>query len=216
MLAQRSESGGITREILTNTLRYLDSKQVLTRENGLLPFLLVDAHGSRFSLEFLRYINNAAHKWCVCIGVPYGTSFWQVADSEEQNGAFTDKFAEAKTNLLKKLWDTGNTRDLNRHDLIPMLNSAFDAFCNVQSNLKAIDSRGWGRALNRALLDLPQIRSRMTEEDHEREKTEPWGNKYDETIDNLPSAAEAASAPPPSGCRYARIAAPHCEATVPE
>ena len=96
MLAQWSEGGGITAEILTNALRYMDKHNLFPREDGRIPFLLLDAHHSRYDLEFLQYINDDAHKWCVCIGVPYGTHLWQVADSEEQNGSFTNVLADEK------------------------------------------------------------------------------------------------------------------------
>ena len=39
-------------------------------------------------------LTNPDHSWDVCIGVPYGTSLWQVADSKEQNGSF--KIAQSK------------------------------------------------------------------------------------------------------------------------
>ena len=92
MLCQWSEGGGISGEILTNILKRIDASGVLNRSSGVKPFLLVDAHASRFSLEFLRYISNESHPWVVCIGVPYGTHLWQVADSEELNGELSRLF----------------------------------------------------------------------------------------------------------------------------
>ena len=67
MFAQWSESGGITPTILTNVLRYMDSIELFAHEDGKIPFSLLDAHGSRLTLEFLRYVNDPSHKWCVCI-----------------------------------------------------------------------------------------------------------------------------------------------------
>jgi hypothetical protein len=57
-------------------------------EGGPIPFLLLDGHGSRFQLPFMRYIEDNEHKWKVCIGVPNGTAHWQVGDSAEQNGSW--------------------------------------------------------------------------------------------------------------------------------
>ena len=177
MLAQWSESGGITPQILTNCLKYMDRLDIFPRRDGRVPFVLLDAHASRLSLEFLRYINADAHKWCVCIGVPYGTHLWQVADSEEQNGKFSNEFAKAKKERLKKKWDTGTGKDLNRYDIVPCLNLAFEkSFRNKQTNLKAINDRGWGINLNRVLLNDDQLTSKMFKDDFEREKVEPWGN----------------------------------------
>ena len=176
MLSFWNEHGGITPTILTDCLRYMDQQKLYSREDGRIPFILLDAHSSRFSLEFLRYINDDAHKWCVCIGVPYGTHLWQVADSEEQNGNFTIEFCEAKRVLLKKKWDTGTGRDLNRYDIVPCINKAFEkSFRNVTTNLKAINQRGWGINLNRALLDNTSLVQKMCDTDREREKNAPWG-----------------------------------------
>ena len=75
-----NEHGGMDGEILTEIFKRLDNLKVYEtdRKKGLTPFVLVDGHQSRFDLEFLEYINNPLHKWNVCLGVPYGTSLWQV------------------------------------------------------------------------------------------------------------------------------------------
>ena len=52
------------------------------------PYLLPDGHDSRFELSFLEYITSKDPEWKVCIGVPYGPSYWQVGDSIEQIGCF--------------------------------------------------------------------------------------------------------------------------------
>lgn len=78
-----SESGSITAELLVAMLQTIDSLGVFDRSDGVPPFLLLDGHGSRFDLTFLEYINTPCTKWNVCIGVPYGTSYWQVGDSRE-------------------------------------------------------------------------------------------------------------------------------------
>ena len=78
----------MTSEILRDAIADLDLHDVIPQRPGLSPFLLLDGHGSRFQLPFLQYINNPEHPWVVCIGVPYGTSFWQVGDSTEQNGCY--------------------------------------------------------------------------------------------------------------------------------
>jgi hypothetical protein len=80
-----SKGGGITPEILTDILNTLDTLGVFEQErrNGIKPFLLLDGHQSRFSVNFLQYITDPDHPWKVCIGVPYGTALWQVGDSVE-------------------------------------------------------------------------------------------------------------------------------------
>ena len=83
-----SESGSITSELLASMLKHNDDCKGFNQTNSVPPFLLLNVHGSRFKLPFLEYINNVEHKWMVCIGVPYGTSIWQVGDSAKQNGSF--------------------------------------------------------------------------------------------------------------------------------
>ena len=65
------------------------------------PFLLLDGHGSRLQMAFLKYINTPEDHWVVCLGVPYGTALWQVGDSKEQNGSFNMALTKAKQQLLQ-------------------------------------------------------------------------------------------------------------------
>ncbi|KAI2504990.1 hypothetical protein MHU86_9433 [Fragilaria crotonensis] len=95
-----SESGSITGDLLVKMLAAIDKLGVFNRSDGVPPFLLLNGHGSRFDLTFLQYINRDKTKWNVCIGVPYGTSYWQVGDSTEQNGCFKMAIAERGWNPL--------------------------------------------------------------------------------------------------------------------
>jgi hypothetical protein len=98
-----SESGCITADLLVAMLKVFDKSEVfLDRTDGIAPFLLLDGHGSRFDLTFLEYPNNPASPWSVCIGVPYGTSYWQVGDSSQQNGSFKMNIGKAKKHILTK------------------------------------------------------------------------------------------------------------------
>jgi hypothetical protein len=92
--------------LLANMLRYIDSRDIFDRSTGLNPFLLLDGHGSRFDLEFLEYVTAADTKWHVEIGLPYGTSYWQVSDSSEQNGSFKMKLTKEKAILTPKKYDS--------------------------------------------------------------------------------------------------------------
>ena len=71
-----SPGGGVTPQILTDILKTIDTLGVFhkEREEGVIPFLLLDGHQSRFSIPFLEYITDPAHPWKVCIGVPYDTA----------------------------------------------------------------------------------------------------------------------------------------------
>ena len=82
-LNQWHESGSITSQIIVEMLQTIDSNKLFPWNDGVKPFLLLDGHGSQLELPFLNYINNPANHWIACIGVPYGTSLWQVGDSQE-------------------------------------------------------------------------------------------------------------------------------------
>ena len=162
-----SEGGGINGNILTEIFQRLDKYQIYDsdRKKGLVPFVLIDGHHSRFELSFLQYINDPKHRWNVCIGVPYGTAFWQVADTSYQNGKFKMTLNEEKATLFHQRKNTFQQNiHLLRTDTIPLVNSSWPpAFANVQNNRKAILETGW-RPYNRNLLLSSVIRASMTEE----------------------------------------------------
>ena len=77
---------GITSELLAQMLQRMDQFNLsLQTQTGPVPFLILDGHGSRLQLPFMRYINNPEHIWRVCIGLLNGIAHWQVGDSPEQN-----------------------------------------------------------------------------------------------------------------------------------
>ena len=162
-----SESGGMDASILTGIFNRLDDLGIykVDRQNGLEPFVLLDGHGSRFDLKFLEYVNDEHHKWNACIGVPYGTALWQVADSEEQNGKFKQLLANAKKEIYRQRQEL-LLQDLClvRTDIIPIINKCWPpAFSDVENNKKAICKKGWN-PYNRNLLLHPVIRATMTED----------------------------------------------------
>ncbi len=112
-----SKSGSITGKLLVRMLQAMDELYVFDRSTGLSPFLLLDGHGSPFELEFLEY-NTPEHKWNCCIGLPYGTLYWQVRDSSEQNGCFKMAFARAKQELVLKKNDDGLEYAINKQTLL--------------------------------------------------------------------------------------------------
>ena len=124
------------------------------------PFLLLDGHGSRFGLSFLEYINDAWHEWAVCIGVPYGTSLWQVGDSSQQNGAFKIALKKAKQfefviNEKAKLWLPCK---IEKHDIVRLMHWAWlDSFAWDDSNKTATSEWGWG-PLAYNLLDHEELK----------------------------------------------------------
>jgi hypothetical protein len=139
----------------------IDQLNVFDRGTGLNPFLLLDGHGSRFELDFLSYIHVEETKWDVCIGLPYGTSYWQVGDSTEQNGCFKMALTKAKQQLVQYKNDSELGFVIEKEDVVGLVTKAWKAsFARTETNRKAISDRGWGpRALNYQVLLHPEILS---------------------------------------------------------
>jgi hypothetical protein len=153
-----SPKGGITSELLKSMLERMDSLNLFPRvEGGPIPFLLLDGHGSRFQLPFMRYIADKEHKWKVCIGVPNGTAYWQVGDSEEQNGSWKMATTRQKRILVRFKIAMGMSLNIKPTDVVPVCNKAWpQSFARVQPNKRAISRRGWN-PLNRGLLKHPDV-----------------------------------------------------------
>ena len=136
----------------------MDKMELFDRSDGVPPFLLLDGHGSRFDLKFLRCVNNPTTKWNACVGVPYGTSFWQVGDSTEQNGCFKMALTRYKRELLAKKELVQAEFAIDKKDVVYLVaqQAWADSFARVHQNLKAIAERGWG-LLNYNCLLHPQI-----------------------------------------------------------
>ena len=87
-LCQWIPKGSMTSEILNTIVHTLEVLEIFYRSSDISSTLLLGGHGSRLHLPFLQYVNNPEHLWVVLIGVPYGTSLWQVGDRNEQNGSY--------------------------------------------------------------------------------------------------------------------------------
>jgi hypothetical protein len=151
------ESGSITAGLLVKMLQTMDNIGVFDRSDGVSPFLILDGHGSRFDLTFLEYINTPAHHWNVAVGVPYGTSHWQVGDSTEQNGCYKMAVTKAKRELLTKKADARREYAIEKYDIVCIVNEAWEkSFARIETNRKAIAERGWG-PLNYNCLTDPEL-----------------------------------------------------------
>jgi len=117
--------------------------------------------------EFLEYIDACPTKWNVNIGFPYGTSYWQVGDSSEQNGYFKVALTKAKQELVTKKSNLGLDFSVDKRDVVKLVKEAWAAsFSRVLTNQKAILHCGWGpRALNFNVLLHPEILSSKPEEE---------------------------------------------------
>ena len=151
-----SENGSITSNLLTSMLAFIDENAKFDRTEAT-PMLLLDGHGSRFESVFLEYINDARHKWTVCIGVPYGTNVWQVGDSAEQNGAFKIAGKKRKEFVLQEKSRLRLEFKIEKQDIVGIVHYAWNAsFARIETNKKAIANRGWYPA-NYILLDSKEL-----------------------------------------------------------
>jgi hypothetical protein len=165
-----SENGSINANLLVEMLKTMDSLKVFDRSDKVSPFLLLDGHGSRFELPFLQYINNPLTHWNVCVGVPYGTLYWQVGDSSEQNICFKMALTKYKRDLLTRKELVGGEFAIEKEDVPCLVSRAWqDLFAQIHTNKNAIAERGW-TPLNYDCLLHPEIASTRwhgcVEQDH--------------------------------------------------
>ena len=69
--------------ILQTIVEPLNTFDVFYRSSIITPVILLDGNGSQLQLPFLEFIDDLSHPWAAIIGVSYGTSLWQVGDTEE-------------------------------------------------------------------------------------------------------------------------------------
>jgi hypothetical protein len=152
-----SKNGSITSQLLTNMLSKMDDLDLFDRTDGVNPFLLCDGHVSRFEDPFLEYMLEGNQPWTCCIGVPYGTSMWQVGDSTEQNGKFKIESKKVKAATVTSKIRAGLPPTLERTDIVRIVNVAWQhSFASVATYKRAIAVRGWD-PLNYILLDHPEL-----------------------------------------------------------
>jgi hypothetical protein len=71
----------------------------------------------------------------VCVGLPYGTSYWQVGDSTEQNGCFKMSMTKAKQELVQKKYDCGLNFEINKEDVVGLVKQAWiNSFAHTKTN----------------------------------------------------------------------------------
>jgi hypothetical protein len=95
--------------------------------------------------------------WTCCIGVPYGTSVWQLGDSAEQNGTFKIESKKENAETVRCKIRAGFPATLERSDIVRIVNIAWQkSFARVDTNLKAISESGCP-PLNYVILDHPDL-----------------------------------------------------------
>jgi hypothetical protein len=96
-----SKNDSIKSQLLPSMLRKMDQLEVFDCSDGVHPFLICDGHRSRFEEAFLEYTLESDRPRTCCIGIPYGTSMWQVGDSTEQNGKFKIECEKVKADTVR-------------------------------------------------------------------------------------------------------------------
>ena len=130
-------------------LRAIDKIGVFDRSDDLCPSCILDGHGSRFELPFWRFVNDknsTGTKWNACVGALYGTSYWQVGDSSEQNGCLKLALIRPfKHELLRRKELAGVEFKIKKEDITYIASQAWwaDSFACVVHNQSAIADRGW-------------------------------------------------------------------------
>jgi hypothetical protein len=152
-----SKNGSITIQLLTNMLQTMDKLCLFDRSDGTNPCLLCDGHGSQFKEPFLTYTLESSTPWGFCIGVPYGTSLWQVGDIEEQNGTFNVECKKSKADTVTAKILVGLPATLERSDIVRIFHVTWmKLLVRVETNKRAIAACGWG-PLNYIMLDHPEL-----------------------------------------------------------
>ena len=151
-----SPNASITSHLLAEMLKHIDKFAQFDRSDGQKPFLLLDGHQSRFDIPFLDYIHTAEHEWVCCLGVPYGTHLWQVADSSQLNGNFKVALTKKKRQFFEI--KRALNKNFEQQDIIPLINHSFkQSYGNEAGARKAMLERGWS-PLNYALLEHEQLK----------------------------------------------------------
>jgi hypothetical protein len=192
-----SPNASITSELLAEMLATIDKAGIFQRseEEGI-PFLLLDGHHSRTRLPFLNYVNDPAHLWKVCIGVPYATHMWQPHDSSELNGSFKTCLYKAKDMYLRHKPES--MQRFVSTDIIPLVNACWNqTLGNKGFAMKSLMERGWS-ILNYCLLDDPRLLDKPTtttttiDDDNQQESASctitsinPVSERYYSTLDKL-------------------------------
>jgi hypothetical protein len=89
--------------------------------------------------------------------VPYGTSYWQVGDSSEQNGCFKMALTKHKRDLLARKALVDEEFAIEKDNVTYLVSQAWeDLFARIRTNKNAIAERGW-TPLNYNCLLHPEI-----------------------------------------------------------
>ena len=149
---------------MLQVFKCIDELNLFQQDNGLYPCVLLDGHNSRLYEPFIKYINSPTTKWGFILGIPYGTSYWQVADTKYLNGWFKCLWYREKKKLATFKAIRGLPINMGVTDIVPCLRPALDGSFGVMENVKkALSTCGWN-PLNRGALVHPDMVTRQRDD----------------------------------------------------
>lgn len=80
-------------------------------------------------LEVFRVHYNPKTVWCMCIGVPYGKSLWQVGNLSQQNGLYKMVSVKFKQELLRKKRQKGMSPHIFLFEIMLIINNDGSKTC---------------------------------------------------------------------------------------
>ena len=158
--------------ILRDTFAALNSKGIAKRgtdERGTFyPCAFVDGHPSRVDGDFLEHINLPGSKFCVVLGAPDATNYWQHHDSAEMNGGYKSELSKSKSDLIRRKRLAGMPAEIEQVEVVVIARAPIqNSYMNVEYSVNSLLHRGL-YPLNRALLDHPQIFATASEEEQQQ------------------------------------------------
>jgi hypothetical protein len=119
--------------------------------------------------------------------LPYGTSYWHVVDSTEQNGCFKITLLKAKQALVAKKNDYGLKFTIDKRDAVKLVKEAWAvSFARVITNRRAVLHIGWRpKALNFNVLLNSKILPSKPKDGNAPDKSLSTSSKIDPSCLNL-------------------------------
>jgi hypothetical protein len=185
------ESGSMMGKILQDVFQKMDEQGITKHgkdENGVnyMPAMIFDGHRSRLEMDFVSYITDKSHEWKCILGVPYGTSVWQLHDDKWQNGTFKMALSKAKSNFYKRKVLHGLPVEVLHCKIVVVTCDAIDgSFMNIGNTQKALSHRGMN-PFNRNTLMHPDILLTAAPEDIHNQTTKMFQKQGITEIDGNP------------------------------
>ena len=148
----------MTLEILATTLDRLGELSVFPRTSrGPIPCVFLDAHNTCLQVPYLVRVNPRIIDddllWMSNSGLPNGTAVWQLGDLSKQHGSCKMAMTREKDVLVLYTQRMEVDIAIQQCDMISLIHRMVaPSFRQVESNIKALQIRGWFEC-NSVLMD---------------------------------------------------------------